>query len=69
MTLRLTDKGFKYTPSFATDLNARFAKMRSAEAKVKRELVRAWTEAESENAEFDKERRSRVVTPMRKAAK
>ena len=27
-SVRLTDKGFKYTPSFATDLKARFRKIR-----------------------------------------
>ncbi len=69
MTLRLTDKGFRYTPSFDTDLKKRFAKMRSAEQKAKRDLVLAWTEAEAENAEREKERLNRVVTPMRKGIK
>ncbi len=64
---RITDKSFVYTPSFSTDLGARFRKMRSAEAKAKRALVLAWTEAEAENAERDSARSS--VVPMRKAAK
>ncbi len=64
---RLTDKSFVYTPSFATNLGERFKKIRSAEAKAKRALVRAWTEAEAENAERDKARSS--IVPMRKAAK
>lgn len=62
---RLTDKEFVYTPSHSSDISVRFRKMRSAEAKAKRELVRAWTEAEAENAERDKVRSS--VVQMRKA--
>ncbi len=60
---RLTDPKFVYVPSFSTDLGARFRKMRTADAKAKRALVRAWTEAEAENAERDKVRSS--VVPMR----
>jgi len=62
---RLTDKSFVYIPSHSTDLRKRFAKMRSEEQKAIRALVRAWTEAEAENAERDKVRSS--VVPMRKA--
>ncbi len=64
---RLTDPKFVYVPSFDTDVGRHLRAARSAEQKEKRALVRAWTEAEAENAERDKVRSS--VVPMRKVTK
>ncbi len=63
---RLTDKSFVYVPSFSTDVGRHLRKAKSAEQREKRILVRAWTEAEVENAERDKIRSS--VVPMKRKA-
>jgi hypothetical protein len=55
--LRITDKGFVYTPSFSTDLKKRFKKMI---ADQKRAAVEAATKAQEH---------PQSVVPMRKAGK